>query len=126
MELMANKGSVQGIGAVPDDMREVFVTAHDIEPAQQVRMQSIFQEHVDNAVSKTINLPESSTIEDVRMIYRWRMSFTARASPCTGKGRNRARSTRRPEGESDVLPAGNWCELILWIPPTLTDDKYSI
>ncbi len=69
MELMANKGSAQGISVIPDDIRDVFVTAHDIEPTKQVRMQSIFQEHVDNAVSKTINLPETSSIEDVRMIY---------------------------------------------------------
>jgi ribonucleoside-diphosphate reductase alpha chain len=69
LRLMKDKDSIQGIDRVPEELRNVFVTAHDIEPERQVRMQSIFQRHVDNAVSKTINLPESSSIEDVRAIY---------------------------------------------------------
>ena len=69
INLMAERGTIQGISDVPDEVKEIFVTAHDIEAAPQVRMQSIFQEHVDNAVSKTINLPRSSTVEDVRTIY---------------------------------------------------------
>jgi ribonucleoside-diphosphate reductase alpha chain len=70
LEHMVKNGSIQGIGGLPDDLTDVFVTAHDIEPAQQVRMQSIFQSHVDNAVSKTINLPGSSSVDDVRTIFR--------------------------------------------------------
>lgn len=66
---MSKRFSIQELGSVPEDLRHVFVTAHDIEPQKQVRMQSIFQRYVDNAVSKTINLPESSTVEDVRAIY---------------------------------------------------------
>jgi ribonucleoside-diphosphate reductase alpha chain len=69
LELMTNNWSIQGIDDIPDDIRKTFVTAHDVEPARQVQMQSIFQKHVDNAVSKTINLPESSSVEDVRSIY---------------------------------------------------------
>jgi ribonucleoside-diphosphate reductase alpha chain len=67
--LIMDKDSVQGIGSIPEQMREIFVTAHDIEPRDQVRMQAVFQGHVDNAVSKTINLPESSTVDDVRSIF---------------------------------------------------------
>jgi ribonucleoside-diphosphate reductase alpha chain len=66
---MADKWSIQDMDSVPVELRQVFVTAHDVEAARQVRMQSIFQKHVDNAVSKTINLPESSSVEDVRSIY---------------------------------------------------------
>lgn len=66
---IANAGSIQGIGEIPDDLKDVFLTAHDIEPARQVQMQSIFQMYVDNAVSKTINLPESSSVADVRDIF---------------------------------------------------------
>jgi ribonucleoside-diphosphate reductase alpha chain len=69
-ELLAKRLSIQDIGMVPDDLKDVFVTAHEIDPKAQVRMQSTFQGHVDNAVSKTINLPESSTVEDVRNIYK--------------------------------------------------------
>lgn len=66
---MADRWSLQGMDSVPPELGQLFVTAHDVQPALQVRMQSIFQMHVDNAVSKTINLPESSTVEDVRSIY---------------------------------------------------------
>ena len=67
---MSKEGSIQGAGKIPQELRDIFVTAHDIEPKRQVRMQSIFQGRVDNAVSKTINLPESSTVEDVRTIFQ--------------------------------------------------------
>ena len=62
-------GSVQKIAEVPEDVRKVFVTALDIEPEWHVKMQSAFQKHVENATSKTVNLPEDATPEDVKKIY---------------------------------------------------------
>ena len=67
--VIANHGSCQGIAAVPAWIQRVFVTAHDIEPRWHVAMQAAFQEHTDNAVSKTINLPNSATLEDVNEAY---------------------------------------------------------
>jgi ribonucleoside-diphosphate reductase alpha chain len=69
VKLMADQRTIQDVSAIPHEVRDIFVTAHDIEPVQQVRMQSIFQDHVDNAVSKTVNLPMSSTVDDVRTIF---------------------------------------------------------
>jgi len=67
--IVARTGSARGIEEVPEEIRRVFVTAMDIAPDWHVRMQAAFQKHTDNAVSKTVNLPENSTPQDVREIY---------------------------------------------------------
>ncbi|QLH74140.1 MAG: adenosylcobalamin-dependent ribonucleoside-diphosphate reductase [Methanomassiliicoccales archaeon] len=56
------------ISTVPEYIKEVFVTAHEIDPLLQVDMQAKFQEQVDNAVSKTINLPMSATPDEIGKI----------------------------------------------------------
>ena len=66
---IARTGSVQNIKEVPEDVRRVFVTALDISPKWHVRMQAAFQKYTDNAVSKTVNLPENATIGDVKRAY---------------------------------------------------------
>lgn len=68
-DTLAKRQSIQQLEIVPEDVRRVFVTAHDVPPMRQVEIQAIFQEFVDNAVSKTINLPERSTPEEVRNVY---------------------------------------------------------
>ena len=68
-EEIARTGSVQKIDDVPDDVKRVFVTALDIEPIWHIRMQAVFQKHTDNAVSKTVNLPNDAKPEDVREIF---------------------------------------------------------
>lgn len=66
---IAASGSIKHIQAIPDEVRTVFRTAFDISPAFHVHVQAAFQKHIDNAVSKTVNLPQDSTPEDVRNIY---------------------------------------------------------
>ncbi|MHB1361711.1 MAG: adenosylcobalamin-dependent ribonucleoside-diphosphate reductase [Thermoleophilia bacterium] len=66
---ISRSGSVQGVDQVPEDVQNVFVTALDIDPEWHVRMQAAFQKRVDNAVSKTINLPRGAGIDDVRRAF---------------------------------------------------------
>lgn len=69
MNLIAQKGTIHGVPEVPDDVQKLFVTAHDIDAIWHIRMQSAFQKHTNNAVSKTVNLPSEATMEDVKTIY---------------------------------------------------------
>jgi ribonucleoside-diphosphate reductase alpha chain len=69
MEQVAQRGTLQGIAGIPEDVRRVFVTDWDIAPEWHVRMQAVFQKYTDNSVSKTINLPPQATPEDIRRIY---------------------------------------------------------
>jgi ribonucleoside-diphosphate reductase alpha chain len=55
--------------AVPGDMKRLFAGGSEIPAARQVQVQAAFQRHVDNAVSKTVNLPHSATARDVADVY---------------------------------------------------------
>jgi ribonucleoside-diphosphate reductase alpha chain len=54
---------------VPEDIRRVFVTAHEVHPTWHVKMQAAFQDSTDSAVSKTVNLPVSANREDLIAIF---------------------------------------------------------
>jgi ribonucleoside-diphosphate reductase alpha chain len=79
MEEVAAKGSVHHLDYLPEDIRKVFVTAHDIEPIWHLKMQAAFQKFTDNAVSKTVNLPHEATQEDI-----WRIYWMAYELGCKG------------------------------------------
>jgi len=65
----ARDGSIRSCDELPRELRRVFVVARDISPEWHVRMQAAFQKHTDNGVSKTVNLPRTATVEDVRRAY---------------------------------------------------------
>ena len=69
MERIAERGSIQEFNEIPEDVKGLFITAHNIAPHEHVRMQAAFQRYVDNAVSKTVNFPHSATTEEVREVY---------------------------------------------------------
>lgn len=69
MRRIAKEGTVSHIMELPEDIRRVFVSTHDISPEYHVRMQAAFQRATDNAVSKTVNFSNSASREDVAKVY---------------------------------------------------------
>lgn len=69
MKKVSEAGSIQGFDEIPEDIRRVFVTARDITPEWHIKMQAAFQKYTDNAVSKTINFPNSATKKEVKNSY---------------------------------------------------------
>jgi len=68
--LVNKQPSIQHIEEIPEHIRKLFITAHDLTPEQHVRMVATIQKHIDTGVSKTVNVPENITIEEVDKIYR--------------------------------------------------------
>ncbi|HTZ17209.1 MAG TPA: TSCPD domain-containing protein, partial [Dissulfurispiraceae bacterium] len=79
MEKVAEKGTIAHFGEFPVSMKKVFTTAHDITPVDHIKMQAAFQKYTDNAVSKTVNFPNSATAEDVEKVF-----LLAYATGCKG------------------------------------------
>ena len=77
MKKIAKQGSLEGIEESPEEIRRVFVSAHEVSPEFHIRMQAAFQRHTDNAVSKTVNFCNSATREEVAEVYKlaFRLGF---------------------------------------------------
>ncbi len=69
IEEVVRKGSVKGIKGIPHSLQRLFVTALDIPPMWHLKMQAVFQKHVDSGVAKTVNLKHSATVENVKQIF---------------------------------------------------------
>ncbi len=102
---IAKKGSIQNMEDIPIDLKEIFLTAMDIEPQKHVQMQAAFQKYTDNAVSKTVNLPEDASFEDVKKIYL--MAHKMKCKGITiyryGSKKNQVLSVAGEKEESDFL-----------------------
>jgi ribonucleoside-diphosphate reductase alpha chain len=70
VEAMMEKGSVKDVLDAPEKLKDLFVTALEIPAERHLQIQAAFQRHVDNSVSKTINLPQDATPNDVVYAYR--------------------------------------------------------
>ncbi|UCD92554.1 MAG: vitamin B12-dependent ribonucleotide reductase, partial [Methanobacteriota archaeon] len=66
---IAERGSLAGMKDIPEHIKRLFVTAHDIAPEWHIRMQAAFQKHTDNAVSKTVNFRHDATRDDIKEVY---------------------------------------------------------
>jgi ribonucleoside-diphosphate reductase alpha chain len=81
MDRIATEGTLAEISEIPDDVKNVFVCAHDITPEWHVRMQAGFQRHCDSSISKTINFPHDAKVEEVESIYK--MAYEMRCKGVT-------------------------------------------
>lgn len=70
-KIVNNNGSCQGIPEIPEDIQKVFVTAYDITPKEHIDMVSIIQNYVDLSISKTVNLSEEATVDDIMDLYAY-------------------------------------------------------
>ncbi|MEC9488449.1 MAG: vitamin B12-dependent ribonucleotide reductase [Halanaerobium sp.] len=69
MEKISKEGSIANLPDIPEDIKEVFVTAHEITPEWHIKMQAAFQKYTNNAVSKTVNFPNQATEEDIASVF---------------------------------------------------------
>lgn len=70
-KIFSNGGSLKGIRGIPKEVREVFVTAHDIKPKDRVDVQAALQKYCSTAISSTCNLPNEATKEEISELYRY-------------------------------------------------------
>ncbi len=77
LRAVEGQGNLRGIEGVPEELRTLFVTALEIPPDRHLEIQAACQQHVDNSVSKTINLPPEATPEEIGGIYRraWQLGL---------------------------------------------------
>lgn len=116
MKKIAEHGTVHDIPEVPADVRNIFVTAHDISPENHIQMQAAYQQYTDNAVSKTVNFPNTATIDDVEKVY-----MMAYDTGC--KGVTIYRDGSRDE---QVLSTGKKEEAAAAPPAPVEEDKKAI
>ena len=69
MEYLSDGGSLKDRPEVPDEIKDIYITAPEISPESHVGMQAAFQEYCDSGISKTINFANDATIEDVHTAY---------------------------------------------------------
>jgi ribonucleoside-diphosphate reductase alpha chain len=104
---IAEKETVRDIEDIPEDIRNLFVTAHDLTPEVHVAMQAAFQRHTDNAVSKTVNLPHDATPKDVEKTFLTAFKLGSKGLTVYRNGSRDNQVLRSGEGAGSTVKRGN-------------------
>jgi len=108
MRQLATGTKLHEVDGIPDDVKQVFVTAHEIAPEWHVRMQAAFQKHTDNAVSKTVNFPREATEDDVATVYTlaYELGLKGITIYRDGSRESQPMSTKKEEKKSESTGPG--------------------
>jgi len=70
IEEVLESGRLKEVESIPEELKRLFVTALEVSPERHLQIQAAFQRHVNNSVSKTVNLPHDASVRDVARVYR--------------------------------------------------------
>jgi len=104
MDRVAEHGSAREVEELPQEIRRIFATAHDISPEWHIRTQGIFQKYVDNAVSKTVNFSGAATREDIRKVYDLAYELDCKGVTVYRDGSRDNQVLQKPAAEPKVQP----------------------
>ena len=124
------EGSCQGIAEVPEGIRETFAVSADISAEEHVRMQASLQAFVDNSLSKTVNFPETATVDDVAQAYMlaWELGAKGITVYVTGSRDKVVLETKATaEKKAEVPPVPNlWHDSKKPRPRALVGKTYNV
>ncbi len=109
MNTVARKTAIQDVEDIPEHIRKLFVTAHDITAEWHVRMQAAFQKYTDNAVSKTINFPNAATPHDIEQAFWLAYKLGCKGVTVYRHGSRQVQVLRPIASEGTVTDYGQVC-----------------
>jgi len=109
MKKLARRTSIQDVEEIREQIRRLFVTAHDIDAEWHVRMQAAFQRYTDNAVSKTINFPNWATPDDIDRAYMLAYKLGCKGITVYRHGSREIQVLRPIESEGTVADFSKEC-----------------